>query len=486
VTSSAPAQESAGGRGTHAMKMRYRFDDFTLSAATRTLRRAGREVPLIPRYFDLLLLLVERRQQAVHRQEILDAVWSDVVVSDGALSQAVRTLRRSLGDVAREPLFIRTVSRHGYRFVHDGVVEEPDGDPAGTAAGGGPAATREGDPAGPPPEAPRAADRFEPLLCQLLDQTPGEGDRAESVRREAAEALHALGTAEALARLDRRPGHEAARALLRDARWDVPGAGDVPLLGQPGSARAGAALVGLRLRRAARLAGLRWGSAAAGGAVAGALTGFLGGVVLHLGPGADSPISLPMSLAVIGLLAGGVGAAGVGAGLAFAEAIARGLRGAALVVCGALSGGACGLAVNLAIRALLTSLFGHDLPALGGGLEGMAMGAAAGLGYAISTPRPRGGGMATPHGLARAGAALATGACCAVTGSIVCLLGGHLAGTSLNLLAHAFEGSHVGLAPLAALLGEADPGPLTGTLSGGLEGFFFGLGLITGLTRRPR
>ena len=458
------------------MKPRYRFDDFTLSPSTRTLLRAGREVPLIPRYFDLLLLLVERRQQAVHRQEILDAVWSDVVVSDGALSQAVRTLRRALGDVAREPQFIRTVSRHGYRFIHAGVVEEADGDPGGDLGGAAIEA---------PPEAPQAADRFEPLLRQLLDQT-SDGDGADSSRREAAEALHALGTSEALTRLDRRPGHEAARALLRDARWDVPGAGNVPLLGQPGSTRAIAALVRLRLGRAARLAGLRWGSAAAGGAVAGAVTGFLGGVVLRLGPGADSPISLPMSLAVIGLFAGGIGAAGVGAGLAFAEAIARGLRGAALVACGALSGGVCGTVVNLAIRALLTGLFGHDLPALGGGLEGMAIGAAAGFGYAISTPRPRGGGMATPHGLARAGAALATGACCAAAGAIACLSGGHLVGTSLNLLAHAFEGSHVGLAPLAALLGEADPGPLTGTLSGGLEGFFFGLGLVTGLTRRPR
>src|SRR5436190_17077084 len=322
----------------------YRFAEFTVSPSRRTLTRAGCEVPLIPRYFDLLVLLIDRRREAVHRQEILDAVWSDVVVSDGALSQAVRTLRRALGDVAREPLFIRTVSRHGYRFVHGGVVEEPDGDQAGSP------------PAAVPPEAESAPDRFEPLLRQLLDDTPSGDDGGESSRREAAEALHALDTGEALARLDRRPGHEAARAVLRDARWDVPGSGEVPLLGLPGSTRAIAALVRLRLRRAARLAGLRWGSAAAGGAMAGALTG----------------------------------------------------------------------------------LFGHDLPALGGGLEGMAIGAAAGLGYAVSTPRPRGGGMATPHGLSRAGAALSAGACCAAAGSIVCLAGGHLVGTSLNLLAHAF------------------------------------------------
>src|SRR6267142_5205426 len=123
------------------MPRRYRFAEFTVSPSRRTLTRAGREVPLIPRYFDLLVLLIDRRREAVHRQDILESVWSDVVVSDGALSQAVRTLRRALGDTAREPLFIRTMSRHGYRFVHPGVVEEPDGAQDGPPAAV-PAATR--------------------------------------------------------------------------------------------------------------------------------------------------------------------------------------------------------------------------------------------------------------------------------------------------------------------------------------------------------
>ena len=69
-----------------------------LSPARRELLRDGVEVRLIPRYFDLLRLLVERRDEAVHRQEIFDRVWADVIVSDGALSQAIRTLRRALGD----------------------------------------------------------------------------------------------------------------------------------------------------------------------------------------------------------------------------------------------------------------------------------------------------------------------------------------------------------------------------------------------------
>ena len=104
----------------------YRFSDFTLSPRRRLLLQGDRELPLIPRYFDLLVFLVERRHEAVHRREIFDHVWSDVVVSDSALSQAIRTLRRALGDDSREPRFIRTVSRHGYRFVFAEVVEEED------------------------------------------------------------------------------------------------------------------------------------------------------------------------------------------------------------------------------------------------------------------------------------------------------------------------------------------------------------------------
>src|SRR3954470_15822015 len=106
--------------------IRYRFSGFTLSPQRRLLLRDGREVPLIPRYFDLLLLLIERRREAVHRREIFDRAWPDVVVSESALSQAVRTIRNTLGDDSKEPRFIRTVSRHGYQFVFPELIEEQD------------------------------------------------------------------------------------------------------------------------------------------------------------------------------------------------------------------------------------------------------------------------------------------------------------------------------------------------------------------------
>jgi len=454
---------------------RYRFGEFTVSPALRLLLRAGEAQPLIPRYFDLLLLLLERRDVAVRREEIFETVWGDVVVSDGALTQAIRTLRRALGDDVRDPRFIRTVSRHGYQFIGRGVIEEPDETPPARAE--------------PSPPAPAAAqppgDPFEPALRRLLD--PGaDGAAADQARREAAETLHALGTGEALRRLDARPGSATGRAFLRETRWDVAGAGPVPLLGQPGGLAAVRVLVGMRLGRAARLAGSRWAAASGGGAVAGLLAGLAGGAVVAMAPGSAAPPSLPVAFALVGAFVGGLGAAGVGAGLAIAEALARSARGLALVICGALGGGAIGGLTHIVGRWTLEDIFGHPLSAVGGGFEGLVIGGAAGLGYALSTPRPGGGGMATPRGAGRLRAALVTGACCAAAGIALTLSGGSLGGDSLVSLARSFHGSQVDLAPLARLLGETEAGPVTRTILSAYEGMLFGAGLVFGLTRRPR
>jgi DNA-binding winged helix-turn-helix (wHTH) protein len=462
------------------VRPRYRFAGFTLSPVRRQLLHEGREVPLVPRYLDLLLLLVEKRHEAVHRREIFDRVWSDVVVSDGALTQAVRTLRRALGDFTREPRFLRTVSRHGYQFVFPEVVEEPDLGPVdGPAIGAAPleagAALPEALPAG------SDVDRIDEGLDRLLRPGPLVDD---DERREAAEALHALSTAETLRRLGHRPGHERARALLRAARFDVPGAGPVPLLGVSGGLVAALVLVGLRLRRAVRLAGARWTSASAGGAAAGVLAGIVGGLALMAAPGSHVSARVIVALALVGALVGGIGAAGVGAGLAAAEALARSWRGPALVVLGSLGGGLVGASAHLLGRWTLEDVFGHPLGAVGGGFEGLVLGGAAGLGYALATWRPD-GGMASPHGRARLWAAALTGLSCAVAALVLSRVGGHLSGVSLDFLARSFRGSQVGLAPLAHLFGEETVGPLTGAVLSVCEGLLFGGGLALGLTRRP-
>ena len=184
--------------------------------------RAGVPLPLIPRYFDLLVLFIERRQSVVTRREIFDDVWRDVIVSDGALTQAIRTLRRTLGDDSREPMFIRTVSRHGYSFVFAGV-QEGDDDPAAPSPENGPPA--EGDETSHPSEG----------RAMLIERLLGTGEGPESTSRTGEtrrSSCTRLAPSLALAGLAARPGHADALALMRDTRWNVPEAGPVPLWGQ--------------------------------------------------------------------------------------------------------------------------------------------------------------------------------------------------------------------------------------------------------------
>ena len=448
---------------------RYRFAEFSLSPARRSLRRGGREVPLIPRYLDLLMLLVERRSVALHRQEIFDRVWADVVVSDGALSQAIRTLRRTLGEEGERP-FIRTVSRHGYQFVCPVVEEEDGGEDAVTAAGTGPA-----DPS--PPAG--AGDRLAAALARLLDPA-----LAEDAWREAAEELHALDTAEALRRLDRAPGHARAWAYLRDSRWDVAGAGKVPILAPPAGPAAWAALAGLRLRQALRLAGSRWFSTSVGGAVAGAVAGLLGGLAMSVLGGSTAP-SLLAALAVVGSTVAGLGAAGVGFGLAAAEALVRSRRTLALTVLGAASGALAGAVSRRAVAVLLEALFGLDGIATGGGFEGLVVGAAAGLGFGLTTGRLV-DGLAAPRGRARVGTIAATALACALGAAGLSLAGGRLGAASLDAIVGTFPETRVRLAALGRLFGEEDLGLRTRAALGFGEGLLFGAGLAAGLTRRPR
>jgi DNA-binding winged helix-turn-helix (wHTH) protein len=455
-------------------RRRYHFAGFTLSPRGRVLTRAGREVALIPRYFDLLVLLVERRQDAVHRRDIFDSVWSDVVVSDSALTQAIRTIRRALGDDPRDPQFIRTVSRHGYRFVCTETVEEED---AADAAVVGPA------PAPHPAAEPGVDGRRETAVALLLQEP--DGPEGEEARVDAAALLHQLGTAEALALVDGRPGHERARAYLREVRWDVPGAAPVPLLGVPGGAKALALLFALRLRRARRVASERWLKASVGGALAGLVAGVAGGTVLWLGPGSLMTPTVPIVMGLMGLAVGGAAAAGVGAGLAAAEAMVRSWRRLALALRGAAAGGLTGGLGHLFAQWTIQGLFGRDMSPIGGGFEGLVIGGAVGLGYGWATPRAE-GGMATPAGAARVRVALLTGAAAAVAALALAATGSHLGAMSLDFMARSFPGSQVSFAPLARLLGEDAPGLWTRIAIGAGEGLAFGGGLAFGLTHRPR
>jgi hypothetical protein len=243
------------------------------------------------------------------------------------------------------------------------------------------------------------------------------------------------------------------------------------------------ALVGLRLRRAARIAATRWASASAGGAVAGLVGGIAGGLMLVALPGSAAPIAAVAVLAFIGGSAGAVGGGGVGAGLSVAEAAFRSQRTPALIAGSAIGGGLVGALVEWISRLSLTALVGLHVE-VGGGLEGLVIGGAAGLGYAITTSGVT-GGLAAPRGGRRLRVAAVMAAACGIAALALAVSDRPLVGGTIHAIAHASHGSQVELTPFGRLMGEPDFGPISRALIGTGEGALFGLGLALGLTRRP-
>ncbi len=337
---------------------RYRFGEYELDAADRRLTCAGAPVELSSRYLDALVLLVSEAGRLVSKDRFLDEVWKGVPVTDEALTQCIRSLRKALGDEAGRPRFIETEPKHGYRFI---------------------AEVRQG---GPVP----------------------------------AEAVAPVAVAAAPA-----------------DRW------------------------GQALRLV--VAGV------AGGAVAGTIGGLIYGFI-----GAGDPLqpglgsgSIVLVLTCVTILVAVTGAAGVSLGIAAADLLAR-RPGPWRVVGGALGGMIVGAVVKVLGLDAFSLLLGEAPGGITGGGGGLLLGTGVGIGAWLAvrgTPSLR-RAMAYA-GLAGAAAGVAIG-----------LLGGRLFGGSLDLLARQFEESRLSLDGVAHLLGEAEFGVVSRTVTSGLEGLLFG------------
>ena len=88
-----------------------------LDLPNECLWRGPQALPLRPKTFAVLRLLVEHPGQLVPKATLLAAVWPETVVGDGVLMVCIRELRHALGDDARAPRFIETVHRRGYRWI---------------------------------------------------------------------------------------------------------------------------------------------------------------------------------------------------------------------------------------------------------------------------------------------------------------------------------------------------------------------------------
>ncbi|ANB19560.1 winged helix-turn-helix domain-containing protein [Dokdonella koreensis] len=95
----------------------FRFDDCSLHVASRELYRAGERVTVPPLVFDCLVYLIQHRDRAVGRDELVAAVWGRTSVSDAAIGKTILTVRRAIGDTGETQRLLRTVPRYGFRWI---------------------------------------------------------------------------------------------------------------------------------------------------------------------------------------------------------------------------------------------------------------------------------------------------------------------------------------------------------------------------------
>ena len=121
----------------------YEFSDFCLIPEDDLLLRDGQPVPLPPKAYATLALLVERRGHLVKKSELIEKVWSNAFIEEAAVSKCVWTIRNALGEDSKSQRFIQTVPKRGYKFVADvaerrgQVSHRPDTNGNGDGSDGG-------------------------------------------------------------------------------------------------------------------------------------------------------------------------------------------------------------------------------------------------------------------------------------------------------------------------------------------------------------
>ena len=158
--------ESGVQGGMHGPEAAFRLGDWVVEPATHRLVRDRDEVRLEPKVMRVLVYLAGRQQRVVSRRELEAAVWPGMIVTDDAVTNTVIKLRRALGDEARNPRYIETIAKSGYRLIaeveplpaaRDGVAATP------------PARAPPGDEA---PARPQITPRYAHLIPTLLAAVP--------------------------------------------------------------------------------------------------------------------------------------------------------------------------------------------------------------------------------------------------------------------------------------------------------------------------
>jgi DNA-binding winged helix-turn-helix (wHTH) protein len=358
------------------------FERFALDTAERQLWLGAAPVELNGRYLDALTLLVKEQGKLISKDRFLDEVWHGIPVTDEALTQCIRTIRKQLGDSAASPRFIETVPKHGYRFI--APVEWIGGVSASEAST---VVSIESD------------ISIAPISPGSLT-TPTTSDFST---RFCWQQFFVLG-----------------------------GAGTV------------------------------------GGGIAGILGGLFFGLagVSQASQTGMGTISVLLVFLVLSILLGLAGGAGVAFGIAIAGAdFSPGRRWQWNIFGGAAGGMIVGAVVKMLGLDAFNLLLGQSPGDITGAIEGALLGAAVGCGFWFGSYAPE--EVRLKHGIITA--AFAGG----IVGILIPLLGGHLMGGSLDLLARSFPNSRFRLDQIGAWFGESDFGPISQIVTGALEGAVF-------------
>jgi DNA-binding winged helix-turn-helix (wHTH) protein len=102
------------------------FGDLVFNPDTRQLLRAGVEIRLSPKAFELFASLVESRPRALSKAELMERLWPATYVAESNLASLVAEIREAIGDDARTPTFVRTLPRFGYAFCGTAMEKAVD------------------------------------------------------------------------------------------------------------------------------------------------------------------------------------------------------------------------------------------------------------------------------------------------------------------------------------------------------------------------
>lgn len=95
----------------------FEFGEYRIDGQNKRLMRGSENVPLTPKVFETLQILVQNAGNLVGKSELMELIWPDRFVEESNLTFNIKMLRKALGDSSNDPKFIETVPRRGYRFI---------------------------------------------------------------------------------------------------------------------------------------------------------------------------------------------------------------------------------------------------------------------------------------------------------------------------------------------------------------------------------